>query len=446
MTTSIDLYTKTQADALLDAKADKASLGDASTHPASDFATAGQGAKADTAVQPADIGTAASHSVTDFATASQGAKADTAVQPSAIGSAASHAATDFATAAQGGKADTAVQPAIVDAKGDLLVGTGADAIGRLATQGDNKQLFADSTTASGLRWGAQGELPGAVDISGISLNTVVVPGFRFYGNTCTDTPAAGSAGMLLVTRRQSALDIVLQQVWHYNGQLTASRISYNAGATWSAWAIANNNTPGAGNTIPGTGFPEGIVTAPVGTKYIDTAMTNGARQWIKATGTGNTGWKVFDGDTGWRDASAWLSANWVKAGVAGVCQVRRLPHEVQLVARLQVAATAAIIGQNRSQAQSAVLDFSTGTALDSAMTPQNPLFVGLGTAYWAGTTAGIHNATNNRQIGIGTSIASGVVTAGASPDQLAFSISWPIWPGGGGAGVPPWPTNPPALA
>lgn len=46
-----------------------------------DFATAAQGALADTALQPADVGTAASNDTGDFATAAQGALADSAVQP-----------------------------------------------------------------------------------------------------------------------------------------------------------------------------------------------------------------------------------------------------------------------------------------------------------------------------------------------------------------------------
>jgi len=49
-----------------------------------DFATAAQGAKADTAVQPGDLGTAAAEDVEAFATADQGAKADNAVPSSRI--------------------------------------------------------------------------------------------------------------------------------------------------------------------------------------------------------------------------------------------------------------------------------------------------------------------------------------------------------------------------
>lgn len=53
--------------------------------------------------------------------------------------------------------------------------------------------------------------------------------------------------------------------------------------------------------IHGTGMPNGKVTAPVGTTYVDTAVTNGALKWIKRRGNDNQGWEVLTGDTGWRN-------------------------------------------------------------------------------------------------------------------------------------------------
>ena len=51
--------------------------------------------------------------------------------------------------------------------------------------------------------------------------------------------------------------------------------------------------------LRGTGMPNGVVEAPIGATYIDTAKTNGALKWIKTTDGGTTGWKVVEGDTGW---------------------------------------------------------------------------------------------------------------------------------------------------
>lgn len=64
----------------------------------------------------------------------------------------------------------------------------------------------------------------------------------------------------------------------------------------------NANTNGQVNEyeIHGTGMPNGKVTAPVGTTYVDTNATNGALKWIKRKGNGNEGWEVLTGDTGWR--------------------------------------------------------------------------------------------------------------------------------------------------
>ena len=52
--------------------------------------------------------------------------------------------------------------------------------------------------------------------------------------------------------------------------------------------------------IHGTGMPNGKVIAPIGTTYVDTAVTNGVLKWIKRRGNDNQGWEVLTGDTGWR--------------------------------------------------------------------------------------------------------------------------------------------------
>ena len=86
-------------------------------------------------------------------------------------------------------------------------------------------------------------------------------------------------------------------------------------------------TEGSPAILTGTGFPNGVVSAPVGSTYIDTNATNGAIEWKKATGTGNTGWVVSVGDTGWRDISADLSSGW--SGTAALL-VRRIGSSVEI--------------------------------------------------------------------------------------------------------------------
>lgn len=73
--------------------------------------------------------------------------------------------------------------------------------------------------------------------------------------------------------------------------------------TLPATASATSGNGGQVNEyeIHGTGMPNGKVTAPVGTTYVDTAVTNGALKWIKRRGNDAQGWEVLTGDTGWRN-------------------------------------------------------------------------------------------------------------------------------------------------
>jgi len=98
----------------------------------------------------------------------------------------------------------------------------------------------------------------------------------------------------------------------------------------SVGATAGLELGAAGPRImSGTGSPEGVVTAPVGSQWTDTAATTGAVKWIKATGTGNTGWVVEYGDTGQRNLEAEsLSNSWALA--SSIFRLRRIGATVGL--------------------------------------------------------------------------------------------------------------------
>jgi hypothetical protein len=57
---------------------------------------------------------------------------------------------------------------------------------------------------------------------------------------------------------------------------------------FNAWM--NAVTSGA-ETLEGDGSPEGVVSAPVGKKYVDTTADD---IYMKATNGGNTGWKKLN--------------------------------------------------------------------------------------------------------------------------------------------------------
>ena len=78
---------------------------------------------------------------------------------------------------------------------------------------------------------------------------------------------------------------------------------------------SGTGTPANEYEIHGTGMPNGRVTAPVGTTYVDTAVTNGALKWIKQKGNDSQGWVVLIGDTGWRNLNivSKLGASYLRA-------------------------------------------------------------------------------------------------------------------------------------
>lgn len=118
------------------------------------------------------------------------------------------------------------------------------------------------------------------------------------------TGPAGPAGPVGLTGPKGADGVGIPQKISIAGNVVT--LSDGGGSiTLPAAAAAPSGNTGQVNEyeIHGTGMPNGKVVAPVGTTYVDTAVTNGALKWIKRTGNDNRGWEVLIGDTGWRNLS-----------------------------------------------------------------------------------------------------------------------------------------------
>ena len=101
-------------------------------------------------------------------------------------------------------------------------------------------------------------------------------------------------------------------------------LSHGGGTVTLPASSQNAPTPSTSSSeLTGTGMPNGKVEGTLGQTYIDTAKTNGALKWIKRTPSGNQGWAVLDGDTGWKTLPS-VS----KLGNAYV-QIRRINNQVQ---------------------------------------------------------------------------------------------------------------------
>jgi len=87
---------------------------------------------------------------------------------------------------------------------------------------------------------------------------------------------------------------------------------------------SSQNAPTSSSELIGEGMPNGKVDGTIGQTYVDTKKTNGALKWIKRTPSGNQGWAVLDGDTGWKtlNSASKLGNSYVKA--------RRINDIVQL--------------------------------------------------------------------------------------------------------------------
>ena len=106
-----------------------------------------------------------------------------------------------------------------------------------------------------------------------------------------------------------------------NGRVTL----YDSGAT--AGLALGSNGP---RMMSGTGSPEGTVSAPIGSIWFQTDSTVGVTHWRKATGAGNTGWVVVQGDTGWRDVSATLNGTFLAANPNAKMLIRRTGDTVEV--------------------------------------------------------------------------------------------------------------------
>ena len=131
---------------------------------------------------------------------------------------------------------------------------------------------------------------------------------------------AGPPGPIGLTGPKGADGVGIPQKLTLNGNTLI--LSDGGGSVTLPETSQNAST--SSSELTGTGMPNGKVEGKLGQTYVDTAKTNGALKWIKRTSSGNTGWAVLDGDTGWKtlNSTSKLGNSYVKA--------RRINDIVQL--------------------------------------------------------------------------------------------------------------------
>ena len=137
------------------------------------------------------------------------------------------------------------------------------------------------------------------------------------------TGPAGPQGPIGLTGPKGADGVGIPQTLSISGNTLT--LSHGGGTVNLPTPSQNAPTPSTSSSeLTGTGMPNGKVEGKLGQTYVDTAKTNGALKWIKRTPSGNTGWAVLDGDTGWKtlNSASKLGNSFVKA--------RRINDIVQL--------------------------------------------------------------------------------------------------------------------
>ena len=113
------------------------------------------------------------------------------------------------------------------------------------------------------------------------------------------TGPTGPQGPIGLTGPKGADGVGIPQTLSISGNTLT--LSHGGGTVNLPTPSQNAPTPSTSSSeLTGIGMPNGKVEGKLGQTYVDTAKTNGALKWIKRTPSGNTGWYVLDGDTGWK--------------------------------------------------------------------------------------------------------------------------------------------------
>ena len=111
--------------------------------------------------------------------------------------------------------------------------------------------------------------------------------------------ADGLQGPIGLTGPKGADGVGIPQTLSISGNTLT--LSHGGGTVNLPASSQNAHTPSTSSSeLIGEGMPNGKVDGTIGQTYVDTKKTNGALKWIKRTASGNQGWFVLDGDTGWK--------------------------------------------------------------------------------------------------------------------------------------------------
>jgi hypothetical protein len=208
---------------------------------------------------------------------------------------------------------TMVAKTVVDAKGDLIAGTAADTVNRLAVGNNGETLVADSSTSVGIRYqtgvNLNGIINGAMDIwqrgtsfattGNISYTADRWAMFRSATGMTVSRQAAALEGFQYSARvqRDSGTTATNTNYLFYSMETNDSVRYANKAVTLSFWAKAGANYSSASSVLnvnlqTGTGTDQIIINGYTGANSIITATSTLTTSWQRfqytATAPSNT--------------------------------------------------------------------------------------------------------------------------------------------------------------
>lgn len=210
----------------------------------------------------------------------------------------------------------------IDAKGDLIAGTGSDTFSRLAVGTDNQTLYADSTSGNGVSWGASPKsvLTTTGDILYASgANTLQRLGIGSNGNVLSvssglpawTVPSSGGMTLIAETVASGNSSLSFSSIPSTYKQLIFVWQGIQHSATGDAWRMRFNNDSGSnyvarGITYIGTTFTNlgGLYS------YVGNFNTFGEHSNQASIGSQATGYLIIDNYA----STSKMKPYWVVAG------------------------------------------------------------------------------------------------------------------------------------
>lgn len=226
----------------------------------------------------------------------------------------------------------AILATIVDAKGDLIAATGADAVSRLAVGANDTVLTADSSLATGLKWAAPA--------------SQVIP----VGTSLPGSPANGDKAILVDSTTTPTYAWMFQYVASVEDGATDYRWVFIGGSPKNSAVATAQGTASATYAALTTAGPS--VVLPSAGIYVVTFGFEAANNTFVADGSGRMSFDI--GGTGAVDAdsavvSPSLGASGVHNMIASTSRtvVKTITTAVTLTAKYKVAGGSTIDFSNR---------------------------------------------------------------------------------------------------